>query len=96
MRKKSGTTRRKLPVARTDRAAEAFVGRADLTRYDLSGLQPVRFEFAPKSARLNMPGSALPRSQLAPRFFFQSTSLPFSCRASTRASTNSRSESRFR
>ena len=62
MRKKSGTTRRKLPVARTDRAAEAFVGRADLTRYDLSGLQPVRFEFAPKSARLNM---RLPEELLA-------------------------------
>jgi len=30
------------------------VDRADLTRYDLSGMHPVRFEFAPKSARLNM------------------------------------------
>lgn len=28
--------------------------RADLTRYELSGMRPVRFEFAPKSARLNM------------------------------------------
>lgn len=62
MRKKSGITRRKLPVARTDRAAESFVGRADLTQYDLGNLQPVRFEFAPKSARLNM---RLPEDLLA-------------------------------
>jgi predicted DNA binding CopG/RHH family protein len=31
-----------------------MVADGDLTRYDLSGLKPVRFEFAPKSARLNM------------------------------------------
>ena len=59
---KSGTSRRKLPVVRTDRAAALFVGRADLTRYDLAGLQPVRFEFEPKSARLNM---RLPEDLLA-------------------------------
>lgn len=54
MRKKSGITRKKLPVVRSDRAAEKMVDRADLTRYDLSAMRPVRFEFAPKSARLNM------------------------------------------
>jgi predicted DNA binding CopG/RHH family protein len=54
MSRKSGTTRKKLPAVTTDRAAAAFVSRSDLTRYDLGGLQPVRFEFAPKSARLNM------------------------------------------
>ena len=54
MPKKSVTSRRKLPAVRTDRAATTFVGRADLTRYDLKGLHPTRFEFAPKSARLNM------------------------------------------
>lgn len=54
MRKKSGITRKKLPVVRTDRAAESLVDRADLAGYDLSGMRPVRFEFAPKSARLNM------------------------------------------
>ena len=59
---KSATTRKKLRSPRTDRAAEAFVRRADLTRYDLSQLQPVRFEFAPKSARLNM---RLPEELLA-------------------------------
>jgi predicted DNA binding CopG/RHH family protein len=51
-----------LPVVRTDRAAASFVGRADLTRYDLAGLQAVRFEFEPKSARLNM---RLPEDLLA-------------------------------
>lgn len=30
---------------KSDAAAERFVSRADLTRYDLSGLKPVRFEF---------------------------------------------------
>ena len=59
---KSATTRKKLPSLRTDRRAEAFVRDADLTRYDLSRLQPVRFEFAPKSARLNM---RLPEELLA-------------------------------
>jgi predicted DNA binding CopG/RHH family protein len=54
MPRKSDITRRKLPVVRTDRHAASFVGRADLSRYDLSALRPVRFEFAPKSARLNM------------------------------------------
>jgi predicted DNA binding CopG/RHH family protein len=62
MPRKSNTTRRKLPVLRTDRAAASFVADGDLTRYDLSGLQPVRFEFAPKSARLNM---RLPEDLLA-------------------------------
>ena len=27
---------------------------ADLTEYDLAGMSPVRFEFGPKSARVNM------------------------------------------
>ena len=62
MRKKSGTTRRKLPVVRTDRAAASMVADGDLTRYDLSRLQPMRFEFSPKSARLNM---RLPENLLA-------------------------------
>ena len=62
MPKKSGTTRRKLPIQRTDRAAASFVADGDLTHYDLSALKPVRFEFAPKSARLNM---RLPEDLLA-------------------------------
>jgi predicted DNA binding CopG/RHH family protein len=43
-----------LPAVRTDRGATSFVRDADLTRYDLSSMRPMRFEFAPKSARLNM------------------------------------------
>jgi predicted DNA binding CopG/RHH family protein len=62
MPKKSNTTRRKFPAVRSDRAAASFVADGDLTRYDLSGLKPVRFEFAPKSARLNM---RLPEDLLA-------------------------------
>jgi predicted DNA binding CopG/RHH family protein len=54
MPRKSATTRQKLPAIRSDRRAEAFVRDADLSRYDLTALQPTRFEFAPKSARLNM------------------------------------------
>jgi predicted DNA binding CopG/RHH family protein len=51
-----------LPVVRSDRAAASFVERGDLERYDLSAMRPVRFEFAPKSARLNM---RLPENLLA-------------------------------
>lgn len=46
--------RKKLPKLRSDREAEDFVARADLTQYDLSGMRPVRFEFQPKSERVNM------------------------------------------
>ena len=43
-----------LPLLRTDEEAERFVETADLTRYDLSGFKPMRFEFASKAAQLNM------------------------------------------
>lgn len=46
--------KKKIPNFKTDAAAEHFVSRADLTRYDLSGLKPVRFEFEKKTAQLNM------------------------------------------
>jgi predicted DNA binding CopG/RHH family protein len=46
--------RKKLPKLHSDKAAEAFVATADLTQYDLSGLTPVRFEFKPKTERVNM------------------------------------------
>lgn len=46
--------RKKLPKLRSDKAAEAFVATADLTQYDLSGMTPVRFEFKPKTERVNM------------------------------------------
>ena len=43
-----------LPVLKTDEEAERFVAEADLTDFDLSKLQLVRFEFQPKSERINM------------------------------------------
>jgi predicted DNA binding CopG/RHH family protein len=46
--------KKKIPSFKSDAAAERFVSRADLTRYDLSGLKPVQFEFEKKSAQLNM------------------------------------------
>jgi predicted DNA binding CopG/RHH family protein len=46
--------KRKLPKLRSDKAAERFVATADLTQFDLSGMVPVRFEFKPKTERVNM------------------------------------------
>ena len=53
---------KKLPVFKSDRAAERFVATADLTNYDLSGFRPVQFEFEKKEARVNM---RIPDSLLA-------------------------------
>jgi predicted DNA binding CopG/RHH family protein len=50
-----------LPEFKTDEEAEQFVAEADLTEYDLSGMRMVRFEFEPKSERVNM---RLPKSLL--------------------------------
>lgn len=46
--------KKKIPGFKIAAAAERFVSRAELTRSDLSGLRPVRFEFERKSAQLNM------------------------------------------
>lgn len=46
--------KKKIPTFGTDKDAEAFVARADLTEYDLSDVRPVRFEFEKKAARVNM------------------------------------------
>lgn len=46
--------KKKLPKLRSDKAAEDFVAKADLTEYDLSGMRSMRFEFQPKSERVNM------------------------------------------
>jgi predicted DNA binding CopG/RHH family protein len=46
--------KKKLPRLRTDKQAEDFVTKSDLTQYDLSGMKAVQFEFAPKAARINM------------------------------------------
>lgn len=53
--------KRKLPKLDSDEAAEEFVANADLTKYDLSGMTMVRFEFQPKTERVNM---RLPRPLL--------------------------------
>ena len=49
------------PSFATDEEAEDFVANADLSEYDFSGFKRVRFEFQPKSARVNM---RLPESLL--------------------------------
>jgi predicted DNA binding CopG/RHH family protein len=46
--------KKKIPTFKTDTEAERFVDTADLSKYDLSGLKPVKFEFEKKSAQLNM------------------------------------------
>jgi len=52
---------KKLPTLKSDKEAEEFVDNSDLTEYDLSGGQLMRFEFQPKSERVNM---RLPRPLL--------------------------------
>ena len=46
--------KKKLPRLKSDKEADEFVEKADLTEYDLSGMRPIRFEFQPKSERVNM------------------------------------------
>jgi len=53
--------KKKIPNFKSDREAEEFVANADLSEYDLSNAQPVRFEFENKTARVNM---RLPQSLL--------------------------------
>lgn len=53
--------KKKLPSFKSAKAADEFVEKADLTEYDLSGMRPIRFEFQPKSERVNM---RLPRQLL--------------------------------
>ena len=52
---------KKLPTFKNDREAEAFVGHADLSEYDLSGGTFMRFEMKPKdkSVNLRLPGQLL-------------------------------------
>lgn len=52
--KRRSKTLKKLPRLQSDAHAERFVAESDLSRYDLSALEPTRFEFAPKAARINM------------------------------------------
>jgi len=46
--------KKKIPAFKTDRAAVAFVDKADLSRYDLSGAQLVRFEIKRKDKSINL------------------------------------------
>lgn len=46
--------KKKIPSFKSDRAAEAFVATADLSEYDLSGTQLVRFEMKPKDKSINL------------------------------------------
>jgi predicted DNA binding CopG/RHH family protein len=46
--------KKKLPKLRSDKQADDFVRTADLAQYDLAGMVPVRFEFKPKTERVNM------------------------------------------
>jgi predicted DNA binding CopG/RHH family protein len=52
--KKKQAKLKKLPVLRTDEEAERFAATANLAEYDLSEMIPVRFEFKPKTERVNM------------------------------------------
>jgi predicted DNA binding CopG/RHH family protein len=53
--------KKRLPRLDSDEAAAAFVAEADLSEYDLSRMEMVRFEFQPKTERVNM---RLPRPLL--------------------------------
>jgi predicted DNA binding CopG/RHH family protein len=46
--------KKKIPTFRSDRAAAAFVDKADLTKFDLSGAQLTRFEIRPKDRSINL------------------------------------------
>lgn len=54
MRKRQITLKPKLPKLRSDRPAELLIQKADLTRYDLSSMRALRFEFSPKQGRVKM------------------------------------------
>jgi len=46
--------KKRLPKLKSDKEAEEFVEKADLTEYDLSQFRHARFEFEKKTAQLNM------------------------------------------
>ena len=48
------TSAKPMPSLKSDADSEQFVATADLSRFDLSGFKPMRFEFEPKAAALNM------------------------------------------
>jgi len=46
--------KKKIPNFKSDRAAAAFVDKADLSQYDLSGAKMVRFEIKRKDKSINL------------------------------------------
>ena len=52
MRSKSKS--KSFPKFKTDKEAENFVQDVDLTKYNFSEFKPMKFEFANKTARINM------------------------------------------
>lgn len=46
--------KKKIPTFTSDREAEDFVANADLTTFDLSGAQLVRFEMKPKAKSISL------------------------------------------
>jgi len=46
--------KKKIQTFKTDEEAERFIATSDLSKYDLSGLKPVKFEFEKKGTQLNM------------------------------------------
>jgi predicted DNA binding CopG/RHH family protein len=46
--------KKKIPAFKSDRGAAAFVDRADLSQYDLSGAELVRFEMKRKDKSINL------------------------------------------
>ena len=55
------TKTKPMPSLQSDAEAEKFVATADLSKFDLSGFKPMRFEIEPKSAALHL---RLPESLL--------------------------------
>ena len=45
---------KRMPSLLTDEDAERFVEEADLSEYDLSGFEPMRFEFEKKTRQVNL------------------------------------------
>ena len=46
--------KKQFPELNSDEEAESFVASADLTEYDLTEFKTVKFEFQPKTERVNM------------------------------------------
>ena len=47
-----------MPTLKSDDSAEDFVSSADLSKYDLSGFKPMKFEIEAKSAALKIRAKA--------------------------------------